>query len=74
MKRELVRQGRMVSRNDQKHLAELDQELDLAEVIAAGVVMSSTGGLRAGHDGCRLKRCSSNRRLPASAASGEPRR
>jgi regulator of nucleoside diphosphate kinase len=37
--RELVRQGRMASRKDQKHLAELDQELDLAEVIEAGDVM-----------------------------------
>lgn len=36
--RELVRQGRMASRKDQKHLAELDQELDLAEVIEAGDV------------------------------------
>jgi regulator of nucleoside diphosphate kinase len=37
--RELVRQGRMSSRKDQNHLAELDQELDRAEVIAAGEVM-----------------------------------
>ena len=37
--RELVRQGRMASRKDQKHLAELDEELDLAEVIEAGDVM-----------------------------------
>ena len=36
--RELVRQGRMVSRKDQKHLAERDEELDLAEVIEAGDV------------------------------------
>ena len=37
--RELVRQGRMASRKDQNHLAELDRELDRAEVIAAGDVM-----------------------------------
>lgn len=37
--RELVRQGRMAARRDRSHLAELDQELDRAEVIAAGEVM-----------------------------------
>jgi len=31
--RELVRQGRKASRRDQDHLAELDQELDRAEII-----------------------------------------
>jgi regulator of nucleoside diphosphate kinase len=31
--RELVRQGRKASRRDQGHLAELDQELDRAEII-----------------------------------------
>jgi regulator of nucleoside diphosphate kinase len=31
----LVRQGRVAARRDQNHLAELDQELDRAEVIAA---------------------------------------
>ena len=33
--RELVRQGRKVSRRDQDHLTELDQELDRAEIIGA---------------------------------------
>jgi regulator of nucleoside diphosphate kinase len=33
--RELVRQGRKTSRRDQDHLAELDRELDRAEIIAA---------------------------------------
>ena len=33
--RELVRQGRKASRRDQDHLAELDQELDRAEIIGA---------------------------------------
>lgn len=33
--RELVRQGRKASRRDQDHLAELDQELDRAELIGA---------------------------------------
>ena len=33
--RELVRQGRRASRRDQGHLAELDQELDRAEIIGA---------------------------------------
>jgi regulator of nucleoside diphosphate kinase len=37
--RELVRQGRMAAHKDRNHLAELDQELDRAEVIAAGEVM-----------------------------------
>lgn len=32
--RSMVRQGRMASRRDQKHLEELDRELDRAEVIA----------------------------------------
>jgi regulator of nucleoside diphosphate kinase len=32
--RELVRQGRVAARRDQDHLADLDQELDRAEVIA----------------------------------------
>ena len=34
--RELVRQGRMAARRDRDRLAELDQELDRAEVIATG--------------------------------------
>jgi len=33
--RELVRQGRKASRRDQDHLAELDRELDRAEIISA---------------------------------------
>lgn len=33
--RELVRQGRKASRRDQDHLAELDRELDRAEIIGA---------------------------------------
>ena len=33
--RELVRQGRKASRWDQTHLAELDQELDRADIIGA---------------------------------------
>lgn len=33
--RELVRQGRKASRRDQGHLAELDRELDRAEIIGA---------------------------------------
>ena len=33
--RELVRQGRRASRRDQDHLAELDRELDRAELIGA---------------------------------------
>jgi regulator of nucleoside diphosphate kinase len=37
--RELVRRGRMSSRKDQNHLAELDRELDQAEVVSAGDVM-----------------------------------
>jgi len=37
--RQLVRQGRMSSRKDQSHLAELDRELDQAEVVSAGEVM-----------------------------------
>jgi regulator of nucleoside diphosphate kinase len=37
--RGLVHQGRMSSRKDQEHLAALDQELDQAEVIAAGEIM-----------------------------------
>lgn len=32
--RELVRQGRKASRRDQRHLAELDRELDRAEITA----------------------------------------
>jgi len=34
----LVRPGRMSSRRDRDHLAELDRELDRAEVVAAGDV------------------------------------
>jgi regulator of nucleoside diphosphate kinase len=37
--RELVRQGRMAAHKDRDHLAELDSELERAEVIAAGEVM-----------------------------------
>ena len=33
--RRLVRQGRKASRRDQQHLAELDQELDRAEILDA---------------------------------------
>ena len=32
--KELVRQGRRASRHDQNHLAELDQELDRAEIVS----------------------------------------
>lgn len=48
----LVRQGRVAARRDQAHLAILDQELDRAEVIAAGdlspdvVTMQSTVRVR----------------------------
>jgi regulator of nucleoside diphosphate kinase len=50
--RELVRQGRKASRRDQGHLAELDQELDRAEIIDANdlsadvVTMHSTVRVR----------------------------
>jgi len=50
--RELVRQGRKASRRDQSHLAELDQELDRAEIIDASdlsadvVTMHSTVRVR----------------------------
>jgi regulator of nucleoside diphosphate kinase len=37
--RELVRQGRMAAHKDRDHLAELDGELERAEVTAAGDVM-----------------------------------
>jgi regulator of nucleoside diphosphate kinase len=50
--KELVRQGRKASRRDQDHLAELDQELDRAEIINAAdlspdvVTMHSTVRVR----------------------------
>jgi regulator of nucleoside diphosphate kinase len=37
--RELVRRGRLEPRKDRDHLADLDEELDHAEVIAAGEIM-----------------------------------
>jgi regulator of nucleoside diphosphate kinase len=37
--RDLVREGRLTSPRDQRHLAELDRELDLAEVLSPGNVM-----------------------------------
>jgi regulator of nucleoside diphosphate kinase len=37
--RELVRQGKMAAHKDRSHLADLDGELERAEVIAAGQVM-----------------------------------
>ena len=50
--KELVRQGRKASRRDQDHLAELDQELDRAEIVDTGdlspdvVTMHSTVRVR----------------------------
>jgi regulator of nucleoside diphosphate kinase len=50
--RELVRQGRRASRRDQNHLAELDEELDRAEIIETEdlspdvVTMHSTARVR----------------------------
>jgi regulator of nucleoside diphosphate kinase len=38
--RELIRGSRRVARRDLEHLAELDQELDRAEVVGAGEIAS----------------------------------
>jgi len=46
--RELVRRGKMASRRDQDHLDELQRELDLAEVVGAGEVLSDVVTMHSG--------------------------
>jgi len=58
--KELVRQGRMAAHKDRDHLTELDQELERAEVIAAGDVMPEVVTM---HSTVRVRDVDSGRRM-----------